>query len=444
MKATLIVAMLFAFLPGVAGAQGTLIDTLSFYSQSLGFERDYAIYWPEGYDPAGEDRYPVVYFLHGAIFGYPIYWTYFGMKASLDTLIASGQIEPVIMVTPDGLIGRYAGSYWTNSELYGPFEDFVVDDLVAHVDSTYRTMPTRAFRSIQGLSMGGYGAMKLGLKHPETYRALASHSGANELFVDLEMRRPLILAEYTAGPPYAFHPDSGSFSLLMFSQAGAYSPDTTNAPWFVDLPLDEWGEIIPSVMGRWLQNNPAHLASQLPPYPWPPESDLDIFFDCGTLDENQLYYGNCALADSLDALGIDYTFQSFVGGHSDMFAQRFRVGIAHLDSVMWGKGPWYSSTEPTSTRFAGEPRISATSSPCSGPVQVCFELPSEDDIRIDVLDGSGRLVRTLMTGLAPAGPNSVRWRADNHAGAPVPTGVYFVKMQLTRGRAAYGRILVVR
>ncbi len=252
-----------------------------------------------------------------------------------------------------------------------------------------------------------------------------------------------MLAEYESGPPYTFHPDSGTFSLLLFTQSGAYSPNMGNPPWFVDLPLDEWGNILPSVMDRWIHHNPAHLASLLPPPPWEPESDLDIFFDCGTLDQNQLYPGNCALANSLGALGINHTFESFEGGHSDMFTVRFRIGIAHLDSVMWGKGEWHSSTEPTAVRTAQRLSVRAPS-PCSGPVQVRFQLPCEQNISIDVMDGSGRVVRRLMTALAPAGAGSVRWRVDNHTGDPVPAGVYFVKMQLARGQAACGRIVVVR
>ncbi len=193
----------------------------------------------------------------------------------------------------------------------------------------------------------------------------------------------------------------------------------------------------------WRQNNPAHLASLLPPPPWESESDLDIFFDCGTLDQNQLYPGNCALAESLNTLGIDHSFQSFVGGHADMFTVRFRIGIAHINSVMWGKGEWYSAAEPTVPRPAQKLSLT-TPSPCSGPVQVHFQLPREQNISIDVLDGSGSVVHRLMSRLAQEGAGTVRWRTDNHTGHPVPDGVYFVKMQPVRGQAVCRRIVAVR
>lgn len=440
MKWIALLAPLLVILPSSIGAQGTL-ETLTIYSELLEMNRDIGIYLPEGYDPDGIERYPVVYFLHGARTSWPIYWTYFQMQSSLDDLIATGQIEPLIMVTPDGLVGPYAGSYWTNSELYGPFEDFVTEELVAYMDTNYQTLQTRAFRAVQGLSMGGYGAMKLGLKNPETFRALASHSGANELFIDLEMRRPFILSEYPAGPPYAFHPDSGSFSELLFSQAGAYSPNLTLPPWFVDLPLDEWGEIVPSVMARWLHHNPAHLATLLPPYPWPGESDLDIYFDCGTQDENQLHYGNCALADSLSALGIEYMFQSFVGTHINLFHERFRIGVAHLDSVMWGKGIYFSGASPMPETSVLTLKVS---SPAVGKVQLCYDVPFRSAVRLGIYDPAGRLVRFVQEGAVAPGPHLTTWDICDLTGRPVAPGVYFARLGVKDGTGVTRRVVVLR
>lgn len=107
MRIALHIAAAALLLPVVAGAQGTLRDDI-IHSQSLDLDRSIGIYLPEGYDPAGGIRYPVVYSLHGALNGYPGYWTNLQMKSSLDNLIGSGQIEPVIVVTPDGLIDPYA------------------------------------------------------------------------------------------------------------------------------------------------------------------------------------------------------------------------------------------------------------------------------------------------------------------------------------------------
>ncbi len=93
MRIACIITVLLLLTAVDAGAQGTLHDDIIF-SQSLGLDSSIGIYLPEGYDPVCDVRYPVVYFLHGALNGYPGYWTNFQMKTSLDNLIGSGQIEP--------------------------------------------------------------------------------------------------------------------------------------------------------------------------------------------------------------------------------------------------------------------------------------------------------------------------------------------------------------
>ena len=114
LKFLLATVLMALFSVTTAHSMGTTEDFI-FYSESLGEDRDARIYLPEGYDPEGVERYPVIYFLHGARYGYEIYWQYFGMKQSLDTMIELGEIQPLILVTPDGLVGPYDGSCWTNS-----------------------------------------------------------------------------------------------------------------------------------------------------------------------------------------------------------------------------------------------------------------------------------------------------------------------------------------
>jgi S-formylglutathione hydrolase FrmB len=82
---------------------------------------------------------------------------------------------PVIIVMPDGERGWYTDSH---ANPKGKFESAIVKDLIPWVDATFRTLPSREHRVVSGLSMGGYGAMKLALKHPGLFCAAASHSGA--------------------------------------------------------------------------------------------------------------------------------------------------------------------------------------------------------------------------------------------------------------------------
>ena len=131
---------------------------------------NYWIYVPPGY--AGSDqRYPVLYMLHG-LGGSSNTWRAWGLFDAADRMIRAKQIAPLIIVAPQGDNG-----YWMNHVAGGPrWEDYVVQDLVPHIDLRYRTLPSRAYRAVGGVSMGGNGAIRLLLDHPELFGAAAGHS----------------------------------------------------------------------------------------------------------------------------------------------------------------------------------------------------------------------------------------------------------------------------
>ena len=118
--------------------------------------------------------FPVLYLLHG-LAGNHASWV---RNSSLERYVAD---LPLIVVMPDG--GR---SFYTDA-LANPrsaFETYLVRDLIGFVDRLFRTLPGRAGRVIAGFSMGGYGALKLALKHPDLFCAAASHSGAVDFASD--------------------------------------------------------------------------------------------------------------------------------------------------------------------------------------------------------------------------------------------------------------------
>ena len=106
-----IATIFFLFIPTLTLSQGT-IDTLAFYSNSLEEMRNLCIYLPEGYDPGDTLHYPVVYFLHGTMVDYTGYTEIYGC---LDSMINDGCIDPLILVMPDGSVGPFDGSFYTNS-----------------------------------------------------------------------------------------------------------------------------------------------------------------------------------------------------------------------------------------------------------------------------------------------------------------------------------------
>jgi S-formylglutathione hydrolase FrmB len=117
---------------------------------------------------AGPGPFPVFYLLHGLSDDHTT-WT---RRTCLERYLEGW---PMIVVMPDGGRGWYTDS---SVEPTGAFETFILRDLIGFIDATFRTRPERASRVISGLSMGGYGAVKLALKYPGMFCAAASHSGA--------------------------------------------------------------------------------------------------------------------------------------------------------------------------------------------------------------------------------------------------------------------------
>ena len=151
------------------------IQAQSFPSAHLGKDLAYQLYLPPGYDATGTTRYPVVYLLHGRGDKMTAWRT---IKPELDRLIGEGRIPPLIAVMPDAPSSRRAG-YYIDSLFTGTdklpageaVESAFTQDLVAHVDTTYPTKTDRLNRIVAGYSLGGYGAMRYALVHPELFGA---------------------------------------------------------------------------------------------------------------------------------------------------------------------------------------------------------------------------------------------------------------------------------
>ena len=118
--------------------------------------------------PEGEGPYPVLYLLHG----YSDNHTVWQRRTSIERYVAG---EDLIVVMPDGHVSFYANDPRPGGRAY---EDHIVRDVVEFTDRAFPTIAKREGRAIAGLSMGGYGAMMIGLKHHDRFAAISSHSGA--------------------------------------------------------------------------------------------------------------------------------------------------------------------------------------------------------------------------------------------------------------------------
>jgi enterochelin esterase-like enzyme len=129
----------------------------------------YHIYTPDVYDSEIERRFPVIYWLHGSGGRVPA-----AMVARLDSAIRAGKVPPVLVVFPNGLVN----SLWVDSkDGRVPMETVVVRELLPHIDATFRTIDSPAGRLIEGMSMGGYGAARLGFKFPSLFGSVSILSG---------------------------------------------------------------------------------------------------------------------------------------------------------------------------------------------------------------------------------------------------------------------------
>ena len=131
----------------------------------------YHIYTPAAYDSEGQRRFPVVYWLHGSGGGLA---GLAKVAAQFNAAIEAGKTPPCFVVFVNGLVeGMYVD--WKDGS--APMETMIVKELVPHIDATYRTIATREGRLLDGYSMGGYGAARLGFKYTDLFRAVSIMGG---------------------------------------------------------------------------------------------------------------------------------------------------------------------------------------------------------------------------------------------------------------------------
>jgi enterochelin esterase-like enzyme len=158
------------------------IRTHWYQSKSLNALRRVNVYTPPGYDEARQNRYPVLYLLHGANLDETA-WTRFGrVNLILDNLLAAGKAQPFIVVMPFGYgvasdtmpPGPGAGA----SQNTNRFGRDLLEDVIPLIESKYRVSTSRDQRAIMGLSMGGGQALGIGLSHPELFSYVGGFSAA--------------------------------------------------------------------------------------------------------------------------------------------------------------------------------------------------------------------------------------------------------------------------
>jgi enterochelin esterase-like enzyme len=146
-----------------------------YLSQVTGREESYRVYLPPGYDQV-DRRYPVLFLLHGWPYD-ERHWDDLGVDEVADARIVNGTLPPFIIVLPGA---DPNGVYVNTSGGAQSFEQQLVNELLPHIDATYRSVQTREARAIGGISRGGVWALEIAFQHPDAFGIVGAHSPALE------------------------------------------------------------------------------------------------------------------------------------------------------------------------------------------------------------------------------------------------------------------------
>jgi S-formylglutathione hydrolase FrmB len=147
---------------------------------------------PPSYASSPGRRYPVLYFLHDGYGDSRTLWRR-GVAAQALERMRDGRLPEFLIVAPEG-----SGSWFSDShDGTRRYEQLLAEDLPRWVEERYRVLPAQGARGITGISMGGYGAVKTAMKHPELFGSVSSLSGALIPFSWLDLERYSVVARYT-------------------------------------------------------------------------------------------------------------------------------------------------------------------------------------------------------------------------------------------------------
>lgn len=280
------VALLTFFLCSSVAANGR-VETVRLQSKLINATLPYNVILPADYDAERTTRYPVLYLLHG-LTGHYSDWV---ARTNVADYAARYRL---IVVMPEGNDGWYTDSATVTTDKY---ESYILQELLPDVQQRYRTIEARYGRAIAGLSMGGYGAIKFGLKSPETFVFTASMSGA---FGVTRLREKEI-------------PNRWEISMKLFGPVGS---ETRKA--------NDVFEIIKSL--------PAGRVSSLPYF----------YLDCGTEDSSLIFPYNRELSALMFEKKIPHEYRELPGDHSWGYWDRqvqeiLRIAAQRMPSVKLAK-----------------------------------------------------------------------------------------------------------
>lgn len=306
-------------------------------------ERDGLVYLPPSYERDRERRYPLLIILHGITDGtgpwekaWPGVEPGFGtVRDLMDRGVAEGRLEEMIIVIPDART-PYSGCFYANSPVKGNWEDFIAEDLVHWADSRFRTLPAAESRGVMGHSMGGHGAIRLGMKRPDVFSAVyGMNPGVMDWAADVSAENPAFRQVHAIEKPEDL--EGASFYVMaVIGVSQAFSPNPGKPPFFADYPFAvENGRLVSSqpAHSRWEENMPVKMAGE---YAENLKSLAGLRFDSAFTDKfPHIPLNSRALSEELTRLGVEHTFEMYNGDHHNrLWGRQGRVRTEVL--------PWFS------------------------------------------------------------------------------------------------------
>jgi enterochelin esterase-like enzyme len=307
--------------PVEASAKPVTVERINIHGASLegnlegdAVEREVLVFLPPSYTGNKNRRYPVVYALHGYSIGASQWAQEIHVPQTIEGAFAKGAQE-MIVVLPDSKT-VHNGSLYSSSATTGDFEQFIARDVVAYIDAHYRTIPKRTSRGLVGHSMGGYGASRIGMKHPDVFGSLyimspcclsARGAGRGNPDSDKALEAVKTPAD-SASLPFGLR--------AQLASAAAWSPNPKNPPLYLDLPTKD-GVVRQDVLARWAANAPLAFVDQ---YIGNLRQYRAIAIDVGDQDGLRVDAGK--LHDVLDNYGLVHTFEIYPGTHTSAVAVR--------------------------------------------------------------------------------------------------------------------------
>jgi S-formylglutathione hydrolase len=280
-------------------------------------DRQVSVYLPPSYAKQPKRRYPVLYLLHGFTDSDANWFGLTGqhfvhVPKAVDAAYAAGVAE-MIVVMPDAFT-KFQGSMYSNSAVNGDWETFVSRDLVAFMDSHYRTVAKPEARGLGGHSMGGYGTLRVGMKAPGVFSALYVMSPcclASRAPPDAQMLARVATvktAEEIAAADF--------FTKAMLASAAAWSPDPKNPPLYLRLPIGDSDQVA-DVMAAWSASAPVYMLHQYLPAL---KTYRAIVIDAG--DQDPVTTGIPRLHELMENYGIRHSFEIYPGDHVNRIGER--------------------------------------------------------------------------------------------------------------------------